>query len=243
MAADLPFSRRALLARGLAVAGAAVVAPRLLQPGAAQPLRLAATDVPPPRIVTRAEWGADESLGTKRRSFATVKKVIVHHTAVNEPDPVTQIRGIQRYHTQSNGWDDIGYNFLIDRAGTVYEGRWAREYADGEAHTGQDAEGRGVIGAHASGFNTGSVGIAMLGTYSSDGVTITDAAMSSLAALVAFVVGPRDIDPHGRDVYVSASAGATTFDNIAGHRDVSETGCPGNGLYARLAELRDRVEG
>jgi hypothetical protein len=245
VAADLPLSRRALLARGLAVAGAAIVGPQLLLPGSGQRqrLQLVATDVPPPRIVTRAEWGADESLGSRRRSFATIKKVIVHHTAVNEPDPVTQIRGIHRFHTQSNGWDDIGYNFLIDRAGTVYEGRWARDYEAGEAHTGQAEDGRGVIGAHASGFNTGSVGIALLGTYSSGSVTITDAAMSSLAALTAFVVGPRDIDPHGSEVYVSAAAGAKTFDNIAGHRDVSETGCPGDGLYERLAELRDRVEG
>lgn len=244
MAADLPLSRRALLARGLTVAGAAVVGPRLLlrERSTAPAMRLVAVEVPPPAIVTRAEWGADETLGTRHRTFATIRKVIVHHTAVDEPDPITQIRGIHRYHTQSNGWEDIGYNFLIDRDGVIYEGRWAREYGADEPHTGEDADGRGVVGAHAGGFNTGSVGIALLGTYSSASVTITEAAMGSLAALIASKVGPRDIDPHGSDPYVSASGGSTTFPNIAGHRDVSQTGCPGDGLYTRLPELRDRVE-
>ena len=245
MAAGSPFSRRALLARGITLAGAAVLGPRLVVPAppAQARLRLAATAVPPPRIVTRAEWGADETLGTKRRSFGAIRKVIVHHTAVDEPDPVAQIRGIHRFHVQNNGWDDIGYNFLVDRDGVIYEGRWARHYDEGEPHTGQDEDGRGVVGAHATGFNTGTVGIAVLGTYSIGSVTIPDATMASLASLGAFIVGPRDIDPHGKDVFVSASAGAKTFDNIAGHRDVSQTGCPGDGLYARLAELRDRIEG
>jgi RNA polymerase sigma factor (sigma-70 family) len=188
--------------------------------------------------VTRAQWGADESLGNHDRSFATIRKVIVHHTAIDEPDPVKQIQAIQRFHTQSRGWDDIGYNFLIDRAGTVYEGRWAREYASGELHDGEDGAGHGVIGAHAAGYNTGSVGIALMGTYSA--AHITDAAMASLARTVAWKVGPRSIDPHGRDPYVQAGSGATVvFDNIAGHRDVEQTGCPGDGLYTQLGTLRD----
>jgi hypothetical protein len=229
--------------RGLVVAGTTVVAPRVLGRG---PRALGDTDlvvaqsVPAPPIVTRAQWGADESLGNKERSFGTIKKVVVHHTAIDEEDPVKQIQGILRYHTQSRGWDDIGYNFLIDRAGTVYEGRWARAYADGEIHTGEDTRGRGVVGAHAAGYNTGSVGIAILGTYTSKGVT--DATMRALASTIAWKVGPRDIDPHGRDPFVRVGDGVSvTFDNIAGHRDVEQTGCPGDFMYARLAELRDRV--
>lgn len=236
-----PFSRRDVILRGLAVAGSALVAPRLVLPGGSR-IRLVADEVsiPPPPIVTRAQWGADESLGNHERSFGTIQKVIVHHTAIDEPDPVKQIQGIHRFHTNGRGWDDIGYNFLIDRAGTVYEGRWARTYADGEVHTGEDTRGRGVIGAHAAGYNTGSVGIALLGTYTSS--TVTDEAMQALAATVAWKVGPRGIDPHGADLFVRAGDGVPkTFENIAGHRDVESTGCPGDGMYARLAELRDRV--
>jgi hypothetical protein len=234
-----PFSRRDLLLRGILVAGSALVAPRLARTRLRTRLT-AAQAVPAPPIVTRAQWGADESLGNHDRSFATIRKIIVHHTAIDEPDPVKQIQAIQRFHTQTRGWDDIGYNFLIDRAGTVYEGRWAREYAAGELHDGEDTSGRGVIGAHAAGFNTGSVGIALLGTYSA--AHITDAAMTSLVRTVAWKVGPRNLDPHGRDPYVQVSSGTTiVFDNIAGHRDVEQTGCPGDGLYTQLGSLRDRV--
>jgi hypothetical protein len=74
--------------------------------------------VPPPPIITRAQWGADETIGSRERSFAAIRKVIIHHTAIDEADPVKQIQGIHRFHVNGRGWDDIGYNFLIDRAGT-----------------------------------------------------------------------------------------------------------------------------
>ena len=227
--------------RGLVVAGTSLVAPRLVsRPWSPDTALVAAQSVPPPPIVTRAEWGADETLGSRRRSFGEIRKVIVHHTVTPGTDPAAEVRGILKYHTQSRGFDDIGYNFLIDRDGTVYEGRWARTYEDDEVHSGEDTRGRGVIGAHASGYNTGSVGIALLGTHSTTGVT--DATMRALATTIAWKVGPRDIDPHGSDAYLKVGDGTTVlFDNIAGHRDVDSTGCPGDGMYVRLAELRDRV--
>jgi hypothetical protein len=243
--------RRELLRRGLVTAGAVALGPRLLgglsSPAAPEGVdlgdlrRTSATAVPAPRIITRAEWGADETLGDRKRSFAPISKAIVHHTAIDEPDPVKQVRAIHRYHTQSQGWSDIGYQFLIDRDGRIYEGRWARDYAPGEVHSGEDTTGRGVIGAHAGGFNTGTVGIALLGTYSSEHVTITDAAMASLARLIAWKFGSRDIDPHGADPYRKTDGTIRTFANICGHRDVVSTGCPGTGLYRRLPELRDLV--
>src|SRR4051812_35278272 len=218
-----------------------MVAPRLLtRPRLLDAHLVAAQAIPPPPIVTRAQWGADESLGSKRRSFGEIRKVIVHHTVTPGTDPEAEIRGILKYHTQSRGWDDIGYNYLIDHNGTVYEGRWARDYADGEVHSGEDASGRGVVGAHAAGYNTGSVGIALLGTHTS--APVSDATMRALTATVAWKVGPREIDPHGRDPFVRVGDGVTAvFDNIAGHRDVEQTGCPGDAMYVRLAELRDRV--
>ena len=117
--------------------------------------------MPPPErraIVPRSAWGADESI---RRNAAAatppaVRFAIVHHTAgPNDYSPAQAaaiMRGIQVYHVKSNGWNDIGYNFLVDRYGTVYEGRYG----------GID---KNVIGAHARGFNTGSVGVAVIGTF------------------------------------------------------------------------------
>ncbi len=226
--------------RGLVVAGTSLVAPRLRTRPHVLETRLTATSIPPPPIIARAHWGADESLGSKRRSFAAIRKVIVHHTVTPGTDPAAEVRAILRHHTQARGFDDIGYNFLIDHGGTVYEGRWARAYDDGEVPTGEDTRGRGVVGAHASGYNTGSVGIALIGTHSS--ARVTDAAMRALASTIAWKVGPRDIDPHGRDAFVRVGDGVRVeFENIAGHRDVDATGCPGDGMYVRLAELRDRV--
>jgi hypothetical protein len=220
----------------MAAAGSSFVVPRLWTGVAgAEPIA-----VPPPPIVTRAGWGADETLGNRSRSFATIRKVLVHHTVTPGTDPGSDLRAILRQHTQSRGFSDIGYNFLIDHAGTVYEGRWAREYAAGEVHSGEDSRGRGVIGAHAESYNTGSVGIALLGTFTS--AAIPAATMQSLARTIAWKVGPREIDPHGRDPFTRAGDGVTvTFDNIGGHRDVGQTSCPGDSMYVRLAEVRDRV--
>ena len=110
-----------------------------------------------PAIVSRAAWGANESIRRAPPSYApSVRFAIVHHTAgtntYSRDEAAAIVRGIQLYHVRGNGWNDIGYNFLVDRFGTIYEGRYG----------GVD---RNVVGAHALGFNTGSTGIALLGTY------------------------------------------------------------------------------
>ena len=110
-----------------------------------------------PAIVPRSVWGADESIRRNAPQYGSpVRLAIVHHTAgPNDYSPsqaAAIMRGIQLYHVKSNGWNDIGYNFLVDRFGTVYEGRYG----------GID---RDVVGAHARGFNTGSVGVAVIGTF------------------------------------------------------------------------------
>ena len=110
-----------------------------------------------PSIVPRLSWGADESIRRGPPSYAAdVRFAIVHHTAgrndYTRAEAPAIVKGIQLFHVQGNGWNDIGYNFLVDRFGTIYEGRFG----------GVD---RNVIGAHALGFNTESVGIALLGTY------------------------------------------------------------------------------
>lgn len=226
--------RRQLLWQGLVGAGALTLGPRALQSlaGPAPLVDLSgalpiATAVAPPPVISRAQWGANESLRRGAPEFAPLRRAIVHHTvtATNESDPVGRVRAIYEFHTRGRGWSDIAYNFVVDGAGRVYEGRRG---ASG-APDGEDGSGRGVIGAHAKGHNTGSVGIAMLGTYSDGRVVPTDAALDAVAAVVAWKFGPRSIDPR--------SPGA-----LVGHRDVVATGCPGDGLYHRLPELRDRAQ-
>jgi hypothetical protein len=215
---------------------------------AARPLRPLASTAQP-AVIPRAGWGADESLrfdSTGKEiwppAFYPVQKVIVHHTATqnSDPDPAATIRSIYYYHAVTQGWGDIGYNFLIDEAGNVYEGRYSRQYAPGESPTGQDPNGNGVTAAHAQGYNSGTVGIALLGTLTNQDAT--PAARSALERLTAWIDSSHGIDPQGSALYTNPVSGVqATFPNIAGHRDVAATECPGGSFYAALPTIRSDV--
>ena len=204
-----------------------------------------------PTIISRAAWGADESLRFDDQGlepwpevFQRVQKIVIHHTAGPnyDPNPAATMRSIMRYDAITKGWTDIGYNFLIDSGGHIYEGRHSRSYAPGEIPTGEDAAGLLVSGAHALEFNSGVIGIAMMGTFTNQ--DITAAARASLESLIAWESERHDIDPTGAATYVNAVTGATrTFANIAGHRDVASTACPGGVFYGTLPALRTAVAG
>ena len=189
-----------------------------------------------PTIVTRQAWGADESLRRSAPSYATVKMAFVHHTAggndYTKADAPAIVRGIYAYHTQALGWDDVGYNFLIDRFGTIYEGRYG-------------GVTKGVVGAQVLGFNTGSTGISIIGTYISEAPPA--AAVTSLEDLLAWKLALGGLDSSGSAKMTCGStekfkAGATvTLPVIAGHRDANYTECPGNALYALLPTVRATV--
>ncbi|HET7743755.1 MAG TPA: N-acetylmuramoyl-L-alanine amidase [Gaiellaceae bacterium] len=183
-----------------------------------------------PPIVLRQAWGADESIRRAPPQYASsVRFAIVHHTAGQNDYTRSQapaiVRGIELYHVQGNGWNDIGYNFLVDRFGTVYEGRYG----------GID---RNVIGAHALGFNTGSVGVAVLGTYGSRAPS--QAAQDALEKLLAWRLDVAHVNPLGLLTVISggseryAKGIPVTLRAISGHRDTGFTECPGTALYARL---------
>ncbi|MEU1311431.1 N-acetylmuramoyl-L-alanine amidase [Streptomyces cinnamoneus] len=187
-----------------------------------------------PRIVTRAGWGADESI--RERGFpytTTVRAAFVHHTASGNGYSCAQsaslVRGIYRYHVVSSGWRDIGYNFLIDKCGTVYEGR-----AGGVA--------KPVRGAHTLGFNTNSMGIAVLGSFG--GTNPPTAVVNAIAGLTAWKLGLYDVNPLGTARLVSGGGnlfkkGTTVrLKVISGHRDGYSTECPGDRLYSRLGAAR-----
>jgi hypothetical protein len=202
-----------------------------------------------PVVIPRSGWGAEESLrfdATGKEiwpsAFWPIQKVIVHHTATqnNDPNPAATVRSIYYYDAVTQGWGDMGYNFLIDEAGNVYEGRYSRAYAPGESPTGEDLNGNGVTGAHAQGYNSGTVGIALLGTLTNQDAT--PAARSSLEHLIAWIEGTHGIDPQGASLYTNPVSGLqATFPNIAGHRDVAATECPGGTFYATLPQLRSDV--
>ena len=190
-----------------------------------------------PAIVTRAGWGADESIVRFPPQYAdAVRLAIVHHTAgsntYTQAEAPAVVRGIELYHVQANGWNDIGYNLLVDRFGTVYEGRAG----------GID---RNVVGAHALGFNTGSVGIAVLGTYGS--AAPSPAAQDALAKTLAWRLDLAHVDPVSTLTVVSGGserfpAGIPVFLRaVSGHRDTGLTECPGNALYGLLGSLAARA--
>ncbi|HUR78283.1 MAG TPA: N-acetylmuramoyl-L-alanine amidase [Acidimicrobiales bacterium] len=208
-----------------------------------------APHAPRPTIIARSDWGANESLrftnGSERwpPKFAPVQKLIVHHTDTgnHDPNPASTVRAIYHYHAVTREWGDIGYNFLIDESGRIYKGRNSHAPgSDTDTITGQNAAGEGVTGAHAQSYNAGSVGVAMLGTLTDQDAT--PAARNALADLLAWEADGHDIDPHGASQYTNPSAGnQKTFANIAGHRDVGQTQCPGGSFYAALPALRDAV--
>jgi N-acetylmuramoyl-L-alanine amidase/Fibronectin type III domain len=205
---------------------------------------VASTATAQPSIVSRGGWGADPAYMTWAPQFYASKKLIVHHTATSDTyadraGAEGQIRSIYYYHSVTQGWGDIGYNFLIDKFGTIYEGRYSRDYA-GANPTGDDATGRGVTAAHTAGWNSGTVGVALLGTLTSHDAT--PAARNALTRLLAWEASRNGINPEATEAFVNPVSGATiTSPNIAGHRDYAATACPGDTFYPTLPALRRDV--
>jgi N-acetylmuramoyl-L-alanine amidase-like protein len=149
------------------------------------------------------------------------------------------MRDMYRYHVVGRGFSDVGYNFAIDHRGTVYEGRWARHYAPGERHDGEDGGGFGVVGAHALGVNAGSCGIVLIGDFTK--AKPTSAALASLIQLVSWKAALHQVDPLNTEEYISIFGLHRTFPNIAGHRQTGQTVCPGPLLFKQLPWIRDQV--
>ena len=189
-----------------------------------------------PVIVTRAEWGADEKLRSGTPAYSPVKMAFVHHTAsgntYTQAEAPALVRGIYVYHTKGLGWSDIGYNFVVDRFGTIYEGRYG-------------GMTRGVIGAQVYGFNTGSTGISVMGTFID--VAPPAEAVTALERLLAWKLSVAGLDP-ASTAQITCGAGekyktgsVVTFPVIAGHRQANYTECPGDALYALLPSIRANV--
>lgn len=201
--------------------------------------------VPKPPIVSRAGWGADETMSPEAPEYLkTVKAVFVHHTAETNnyscADSAAIVRGLYAYHVKANGWKDLGYNFVVDKCGKIFEGR-------------KGGVDRPVFGAHTYGFNRDTAGIAVIGTYT-DSAAPT-AATTAVARLAAWKLGQYKVDPAGSTQLTAGATGgnfagtrftagtAYAFKTISGHRDGFNTQCPGTKLYGQLPAIRSLAAG
>jgi hypothetical protein len=184
----------------------------------------AATFTPKPKIYSRAQWGADESMRQKSSlHYYEVHAGFVHHT-VNANDYTRAevpgiLRSIYAYHTRSRGWSDIGYNFLVDRFGRVWEGRYG----------GVD---RPVVGAHTLNYNDYSFAMSAIGNY--DIKKPSGAMVQAYGALFAWKLSLHGVDASSTKQWV----GSRYFQAINGHRDAAATACPGRYLYAKIPKIR-----
>ncbi|MFI5974693.1 peptidoglycan recognition protein [Streptomyces sp. NPDC051452] len=230
----------AALALALCAHGAEYLA--ATRPDRAVPARPSAPAyrAPRPPIVPRSAWLEPATGRTQPppRYDDRVVAVFVHHTdspnGYDCADAPGIIRRLYAGQTHDRGWDDIGYNFLVDRCGTLYEGRAG----------GVD---RAVTGAHAQGFNHRTVGVAAIGTFTA-GVPVPVAMTDAVAALAAWKLGLAGVDPRSRVRLVSsnglsrykAGTGAT-LPAVSGHDQGFMTSCPGAALTARLPAIRARA--
>jgi hypothetical protein len=196
------------------------------------------SSAPPPELRTRRDWGADNSWRNGRPHYNDrLRQVHVHHTATgndySRADVPGILRGMYRYHTETLGWFDLGYNFLVDRFGRSWVGR-------------SGGPDRLVRGAHTLGFNDTSVGLAVIGNL--EDRRPWRSAVTQLVRLAAW-----KLDRHGRDATGRVRVTSTGSDRyedgervrlpvIDGHRDTNETACPGDRLYAALPAVRRRAQ-
>jgi hypothetical protein len=189
-------------------------------------------------IIPRAAWGGDSVPPRAPAYYGVVQMAFVHHTVTaNDYTPqqsASIVVGIAKYHRDTNGWNDIGYNFLVDQYGQVFEGRAG----------GID---QAVVGAHAQGYNAQSTGVAVLGTFTD--VPIPEAAMAAIAQLLGWKLSLHGVPCEGGLTVVSGGGSLNRYSSgtpvamqrISGHRDGDKTECPGTALYGQLPVLRTRA--
>jgi hypothetical protein len=187
-------------------------------------------------VITRVQWGAQAPRSTP--DYGEVQLAFVHHTVTANDYSIEEsasiVRGVQHYHRNVLGWNDIGYNLLVDRYGQIFEGRAG----------GID---QAVIGAQAQGYNSASTGIAVIGTHTSE--AITSAAFEALASVLAWKLVVHALPTDGQVTVISTGGPVNRYPagtpvslrRISGHRDGDATECPGGALYGQLPALRARA--
>lgn len=179
-----------------------------------------------PEYIDRVKWGGTLNLtNSAPRTPTSVTHLIVHHSAGQNTssDFAAVVRSYYILHTQTNGWTDIGYNWLIDRNGVLYQGRAF------------DVNGSiDVVGAHLGGGNTNTMGVCLIGDFTS--IQPATVALTQLRNVLAWKANERKIDVRSRQSHTLGN-----LFTISGHRDGVATECPGNAFYPRLPEIRTQV--
>jgi hypothetical protein len=188
---------------------------------------------PKPAFATRSVWGADRTDGggcipTAAQAFGQVRVAVIHHTVSATdyaPDEAPGIvLGICRFHVYGNGWNDIGYNALVDAYGQLYEGR-----AGGLRNP--------IVGAHTSGINSQATGLASIGTHET--MPITPAARGTMVRYLAWKLGKHAAVPaKGTTTLLSGAISP----RIGGHQQFNPTSCPGTALMAQLPAVRKQTQ-
>lgn len=195
--------------------------------------------VPVPQVVSRAGWGADESKMKWRPNQMQIRASVIHHTAgtnnYSAPQAPSIVRGIYHYHAVTRGWGDIGYNFLIDKYGKIYEGR------SGSLHS---PAGRMPQGAHASGFNSGTIGLSAMGDFTK--VNAPQVVFDRMASILAWQFSGANITANQRSGFISPGTAyrgkGQNLTRVFAHRDVGATVCPGNQIYSRISSIATKTD-
>lgn len=195
-----------------------------------------------PATVSRSAWGADESLSSPWPEVSgDLEAMYVHHTAgtnsYSRGQSAAIVRGIYAYHTRSRDWPDIGYQFLVDRFGTVFQGR------TGAVHD-------NPVGAQAGGFNTGTIGVSAMGSY--DTARPSSALITGITRVLAWKAYQYRVNPWGTATLTDRGVAGDTsrtspgqqvrVPRILGHRHTNNTACPGTYLNQRLNDIRRAVD-
>lgn len=194
-----------------------------------------------PRVITRNQWGADESIRCQEPTYDDgLGGITVHHTAgrndYSRSESAGIVRAIYAYHSQTLGWCDMGYNALVDKYGQIFEGRYG----------GLD---KPVQGAHAGGFNENTSGVAIMGDYQVE--QPTDASIEATGEFIGWRARVADLDPEGQTIMYSEGTEFTPYAQgeevhlpvVFAHRDVGNTSCPGDAAYAQMDRIRTIAAG
>lgn len=200
-----------------------------------------------PNIISRAAWGSPDPTGSAFKgtdrywdpTYKATSQIFIHHTVTSDyasqTDGASVVRAVWEYHANTRGWGDIGYNYLVDQAGNIYEGR---------------AHGDNATGGHVYEYNTGSSGVALLGCFHSPDSTCREinsnlnppsgAMLDSLTTLLGWMTTRFEINPQAQHTFCKYNGtGCLTLNTITGHRDANATSCPGDLTVNVLQYIRD----
>lgn len=201
-----------------------------------------------PRIISRSEWGSPDPYGGMFKgtekdwpvTYAPVRQVFIHHTATPsyQSDPSAAVRAIWDFHANTRGWGDIGYNYLIDHQGNVYQGRLG---------------GDNVVAGHVYKYNKGSLGVALLGCFETSSQTCNElnngntvspstTVLNSLSSLLGNKTASFEINPNTTQTFCDTNGqNCLNLWTITGHRDANSTSCPGDLTVNSLQNIRNET--